>query len=58
MQRRFTGDQQVAAAAATWVIAYNARCWVCLEALGYEVDAGSPLRVLERHRDEYLRVLW
>jgi hypothetical protein len=59
LERRFTGEQQVvAAAAATWAIAYNARCWVCLEALGYEVDAGSPLRVLERHRDEYLRVLW
>ncbi len=40
------------------MIAYNARCGVCLETLGYEVDAGSPLRVLERHRGDYLRVLW
>ena len=59
LERRFTGEQQVvAAAAAAWVIAYNARCGVCLEALGYGVDAGSALRMLERHRDAYLRVLW
>jgi hypothetical protein len=59
LERRFTGEQQVlAAAAATWVIAYNARCGVFLEALGYEVGAGSALRVLERHRDAYLWVLW
>jgi hypothetical protein len=59
LERRFTGEQQVvAAAAATWVIAYNARCGVCLEALGYDMDAGCALQVLERHRDDYLRVLW
>jgi hypothetical protein len=59
LERRFTGEQQVlAAAAATWVIAYNARCGVCLEALGNEVGAGSALRVLERHRDACLWVLW
>ncbi len=43
LERRFTGEQQVvAAAAATWVIAYNARCGVCLEALGYERGRWLP----------------
>ena len=50
--RRFTGEQQVAAAAAaTWVMAYNARCVVCLEQLGSEVEAGYALAMLDRHRD-------
>jgi hypothetical protein len=57
--RRFTEAQQAtAAAAATWVLAYNARCDLSSEAFGYAPDAGSPLRVLERHRDAYLRLRW
>jgi hypothetical protein len=53
-----TGQQVVAASAATWIMAYNARCGVSLEGLGYEVDEGSALRMLERYRHSYLRLRW
>ena len=57
--RRFTGEQQVvAAAAATWALAYNARCLVCVEALGNRVEPGSALDMMDRYRDAYMRVLW
>lgn len=51
-------DQTIAAAAATWVLAYNARCGVTSEAWGFEPAAGSPLRMLSNHRDSYMRVNW
>lgn len=53
-----SGQQVVAVSAATWIMAYNARCGVSLEGLGYQVDEGSALRMLERYRHSYLRLRW
>ena len=56
---RFTpSEQAVAAAAAAWVIAYNARCGLSAMDHGLSPGAGSPPRVLERNRDGYRRVRW
>jgi hypothetical protein len=55
----FTRSQQTAAAAAaTWVLAYNARCTVSAEALGYPPAEGSALRMLARYRHAYLEQRW
>jgi hypothetical protein len=43
----------VAVAAAAWVLAYNARCGV-----GFPARDGSPLAMLDEHRDAYLAVCW
>lgn len=51
-------EQAAASAAATWVIAYNAQCGVSLLGHGLPQSAGSPLRVLEEHRQRYLSVRW
>jgi Ser/Thr protein kinase RdoA (MazF antagonist) len=51
----FTRDERaVASAAATWVLAYNARCGVALLQLGFEQRLHSPLGTLSRHRVDYL----
>lgn len=51
-------EQASAAAAATWVLAYNARCGVSSTTAGHEPAEGSPLETLSRHRDAYLRLRW
>ncbi|HET8629880.1 MAG TPA: hypothetical protein VFL91_20865 [Thermomicrobiales bacterium] len=48
------GERAAAAAAATWVLAYNARCNLAAAAFGVPAGEGSPLRVLARHRAAYL----
>ena len=54
----FTGPQRAAAAAAAvWVMAYNARCQLALEPLGVISGEGSFLWRLTRERDGYLRLL-
>jgi hypothetical protein len=58
-ERPFTGaEQAAAAAAATWVMAYNARCQLHNQTLGHPVGEGSFLHMLARHRKDYLRLLW
>jgi Phosphotransferase enzyme family len=57
--RPFTGAEQAAAvAAATWVMAYNARCQLSSQASGSPPGEGSALPMLSRHRDHYLRLRW
>jgi Ser/Thr protein kinase RdoA (MazF antagonist) len=52
--RPFSAAERMAAvAAATWVLAYNARCGV-----GFPDRPGSPLSVLAEHRDAYLALSW
>jgi hypothetical protein len=40
------------------VLSYNARCGVSAAAWGDPPTDGSPLRMLDRHRDAYLRLRW
>ncbi len=57
--RPFTAaEQQAAAAAATWVLAYNARCVVSFLPRGESPSPGSPLHALDRHREAYLHLRW
>ena len=51
-------DQAAATAAATWVLAYNARCGLSTEAFGYSTGEGSPLQTLSRFRASYLVLRW
>jgi Phosphotransferase enzyme family len=51
-------DQAAATAAATWVLAYNARCGLSTEAFGYSTGEGSPLQTLSRYRASYLMLRW
>lgn len=51
-------EQIVAAASATWTLAYNARCELCLADLGITQEAGSALSMLIVHGREYLEILW
>jgi hypothetical protein len=55
----FTRSQQTAAvAAATWRLAYNARCVLSAEALGYPPAEGSALHLLSRFGHTYLAQRW
>ncbi len=54
-ERFCAAEQATAAAAAAWVMAYNARCQ--LSATSTDVS-GSPLAMLSRRRDEYLPLRW
>lgn len=59
--RRSSGPEQaLAAAAATWVQAFNARCQVAAQAGGFwdRPSPGSPLHMLERYGHQYLQVRW
>ncbi|NEA30761.1 phosphotransferase [Streptomyces sp. SID13031] len=57
ISRSFSKTQQrVAAAAASWVIAYNARCELSM--LVGESQPGSPLELARVHRDRYLELTW
>jgi Phosphotransferase enzyme family len=57
--RPFTGPEQATAAgAATWVMAYNARCQLHNQLLGHPPGEGSFLQLLSRHRDGYLQLRW
>jgi Phosphotransferase enzyme family len=57
--RRFTPTEQAdAAAAATWVLAYNARCELSAQRASHEPSPGSPLSMLSRHGATYLRLRW
>lgn len=57
--RPFTGtEQESAAAAATWVMAYNARCQLHNQTLSNASGEGSSLQLLCRYRDAYLRLRW
>ncbi|ANY10763.1 hypothetical protein AFB00_30650 (plasmid) [Pseudonocardia sp. HH130630-07] len=59
-EHRFSsGEQALAAAAAGWVLAYNARCVIELQARGLiEPQQSSPAAMLDRHRDTYLHLRW
>jgi hypothetical protein len=58
-QRPFAGaEQAAAAAAATWVMAYNARCQLHLQTLGRPAGEGSSLETLARSREGYLQFRW
>jgi hypothetical protein len=55
--RSFSKSQQrVAAAAASWVIAFNARCELSM--LVGQSRPGSPLELARLHRDRYLELTW
>jgi Phosphotransferase enzyme family len=57
--RPFAGSEQAAAvAAATWVMAYNARCQLHNQTLGHPPAEGSFLHTLSRYREDYLRLRW
>jgi hypothetical protein len=52
-------EQAAAAAAAAWVLSYNARCTLDLEHRGLiEPEEGSPLQLLDRYRRSYLELRW
>ncbi len=51
-------DQVAAAAAATWVLAYNARCDLSAETFGYPAREGSALKTLSRYGASYLALRW
>ena len=51
-------DQAAAAAAATWVLAYNARCGLSAETFGSPASEGSPLKILSRYGASYLMLRW
>jgi hypothetical protein len=51
-------QRRAAVAAATWVLAYNARCVLDLPALGIAVPEGSALSMLARHGRAYLDLNW
>ena len=56
----FSVSEQVAAtAAATWVLAYNARCDLCAATtFGKPAAEGSPLQTLSRYGTSYLSLRW
>jgi hypothetical protein len=55
-QGRFSAAEKgAAAAAATWIMAYNARCQL---SAGSADLSGSPEAMLSRHRDDYLQLRW
>ncbi len=52
-------DQATATAAATWALAYNARCGLSAEMLEFPVREGSPLHTLARYGGaSYLTLRW
>jgi hypothetical protein len=51
-------EQRTAAAAVTWVLAYNARCEVSFLPPGGLPASGSSLYALTTHRDAYLDLRW
>ena len=51
-------DQVAATAAATWVLAYNARCGLSAETFGYPAREGSALKTLSRYGASYLTLQW
>jgi hypothetical protein len=51
-------EQRTAAAAVTWVLAYDARCQVSLLPLGGGPAGGSSLEALTTHPDAYLDLCW
>ncbi len=51
-------EQQNAAAAVTWVLAYNARCGVSFLPDGGSPPAGSPLHMLTTYGADYLDIRW
>jgi hypothetical protein len=51
-------EQAAATAAATWVLAYNARCDVGAATFGTSASAGSPLQMLSRYGGSYLTLRW
>jgi Phosphotransferase enzyme family len=56
---RFSGREQArAAAAATWVLAYNARCGLSLQERGFPQHQNSPLRMLAKYRGAYMSQRW
>jgi len=58
-RRPFNGAHQAAAAAAaTWVLAYNARCTLNVQAWRVPTPAGSALEMLARFGPAYLALRW
>lgn len=53
-----SSEQETAAAAATWVMAYNARCNLSLLAPGIPPDPYLPLHAIATYRDAYLSIRW
>jgi hypothetical protein len=51
-------EQIAAAAAATWVLAYNARCDLSASRFGTPASAGLPLHMLSRYGGDYLTLRW
>jgi hypothetical protein len=51
-------EQATAAAAASWVLAYNARCGVSTEIWGHPTAEGSPLNRLAQYGKGYLHARW
>lgn len=58
-ERAFTAaEQRFTAAAATWVLAYNARCEVAFLGPHGRARDGSALRALQADGDSYLQLRW
>jgi hypothetical protein len=57
-QRFSESEQRTAAAAVTWVLAYNARCTVSLLPPGGLLPGGSSLHALNTHGGAYLDLRW
>jgi hypothetical protein len=51
-------QQRTAAAAITWVLAYNARCEVSFMPSGGLPRVGFPLEAISTHRDTFLDLRW
>ena len=51
-------EQRIAAAAVTWVLAYNARCQLSFLPPGGRPARGSSLEALTTHPDAYLNLRW
>jgi hypothetical protein len=51
-------EQRTAAAAVTWLLAYNARCELSLLPSGGGPARGSSLHALMTHPDAYLNLRW
>jgi hypothetical protein len=56
--RPFNMSEQAAAAAAMWVLAYNARCDLSAVTFGQPAPEGSPLQTLSRYGGSFLTLRW
>jgi hypothetical protein len=51
-------EQALTAAATAWTLAYNARCQVDVQRLGYDLPEGPVLAVLDAAGEDFLHLRW